>query len=765
MPSLAESNPDSNKDPEMLPIVSLVQAQNALDCAFPAVQRIFPDWLEQVQIRWSAAQITASLAAARTLCRLGRGEEPVLAFLESWPQIEQILGAESLSLVMDGIHFLHHSPNGSTLVLFLTGLPEIAAILESRERLQEYLTLIREIAEKSRQSIHGRDSFLPSAALPEFLGTAPRALQHVSLGGLATWARFGLDHYAKNPDRQADYFALQSADSRAILQSQRRGTLLATVERQLECSLRGLWDLSLPLLPFSASFHQLRKPYPYCDALGIHVPDVLEPVNGVSGLDQYRLMVAHMAGHRRYSQPLLADNLSPFQRLYLEVVEDARIDFLLLRRYPGLRSTLLALHPHPLEDACDPKHLSCIRHRLILFSRAVLDPDHGYQDATLLAYVQRFLQILAEHEGSTQAMAQFAGDFLSATRLASDGFAKVHFAETEAPYRDDNRHLWRFIDADQEEDETTAPNIPAAPNENSGIMHFYPEWDFHSHSYRPHWVTLYEHLHPQGDARRIDTLLRKHDALARMMQRLLDSLIPQGRERLRHQEDGAELDLDWALRSFIAYRGGQNPDPRIQESTRPVRRDLAISLLLDLSASLNDRLPSTGEQSVLDLAVEAVTLLAWAINRLGDPFAIAGFHSNTRHEARYWHIKGFEEPWSVAGRARLAALEAGFSTRMGVALRHAGHYLAGQNKEKRLLLLLTDGEPADVDVDDPEYLVADTREAVRELKTQGIFCHCISLDPHADGYVSKIFGNHFSIIDHIEKLPEKLPEIFFSLLR
>ncbi len=676
MPSLAESNPDSNKDPEMLPIVSLVQAQNALDCAFPAVQRIFPDWLEQVQIRWSAAQITASLAAARTLCRLGRGEEPVLAFLESWPQIEQILGAESLSLVMDGIHFLHHSPNGSTMVLFLTGLPEIAVTLESRERLQEYLTLIREIAEKSRQSIHGRDSFLPSAALPEFLGTAPRALQHVSLGGLATWARFGLDHYAKNPDRQADYFALQSADSRAILQSQRRGTLLATVERQLECSLRGLWDLSLPLLPFSESFHQLRKPYPYCDALGIHVPDVLEPVNGVSGLDQYRLMVAHMAGHRRYSQPLLADNLSPFQRLYLEVVEDARIDFLLLRRYPGLRSTLLALHPHPLEDACDPKHLSCIRHRLILFSRAVLDPDHGYQDATLLAYVQRFLHILAEHEGSTQAMAQFAGDFLSATRLASDGFAKV-----------------------------------------------------------------------------------------RMMQRLLDSLIPQGRERLRHQEDGAELDLDWALRSFIAYRGGQNPDPRIQESTRPVRRDLAISLLLDLSASLNDRLPSTGEQSVLDLALEAVTLLAWAINRLGDPFAIAGFHSNTRHEARYWHIKGFEEPWSVAGRARLAALEAGFSTRMGVALRHAGHYLAGQNKEKRLLLLLTDGEPADVDVDDPEYLVADTREAVRELKTQGIFCHCISLDPHADGYVSKIFGNHFSIIDHIEKLPEKLPEIFFSLLR
>ncbi|WP_428829517.1 nitric oxide reductase activation protein NorD, partial [Acidithiobacillus thiooxidans] len=136
-----------------------------------------------------------------------------------------------------------------------------------------------------------------------------------------------------------------------------------------------------------------------------------------------------------------------------------------------------------------------------------------------------------------------------------------------------------------------------------------------------------------------------------------------------------------------------------------------------------------------------------------------------RHELRYWHIKGFSEPWQDAVYARLAALCATYSTRMGAALRHAGHYLSGQSADKRLLLILTDGQPADIDVDDPDYLLADTRRAVLELEEKGIFCHCISLDPHADEYVRKIFGNRFSIIDRVESLPERLPEIFISLTR
>jgi nitric oxide reductase activation protein len=189
-----------------------------------------------------------------------------------------------------------------------------------------------------------------------------------------------------------------------------------------------------------------------------------------------------------------------------------------------------------------------------------------------------------------------------------------------------------------------------------------------------------------------------------------------------------------------------------------------VLLLVDLSESLNNQVAG-GRQTILELGQEALALLAWAIDCLGDPLAIAGFHSNTRHEVRYQHIKGFSERWDDAVKARLAAMEAGWSTRMGAALRHAGHYLAARKADKRILLLLTDGEPADIDVAEPGALRADTRKAVEELDAQGITTFCLSLDPQADEYVREIFGNRWRVLDRIERLPEQLPLLYLSLTR
>jgi nitric oxide reductase activation protein len=193
-------------------------------------------------------------------------------------------------------------------------------------------------------------------------------------------------------------------------------------------------------------------------------------------------------------------------------------------------------------------------------------------------------------------------------------------------------------------------------------------------------------------------------------------------------------------------------------------RDIAVSLLIDLSASVNDKVAGGGvggsDETVLSLSRAAVALLAWAIDQLGDELAIAGFHSNTRHEVRYLHIKGYAEAWDD-----LAGATGAFSTRMGAALRHAGHLLSGRHADKKLLLVLTDGQPADVDVNDPQHLSADAAQAVRELDRQGLYTHCISLDPKADDYVGRIFGKRWTMIDHIEQLPLRLPELFLSLTK
>jgi len=193
-------------------------------------------------------------------------------------------------------------------------------------------------------------------------------------------------------------------------------------------------------------------------------------------------------------------------------------------------------------------------------------------------------------------------------------------------------------------------------------------------------------------------------------------------------------------------------------------RDIAVMLVLDLSQSLNEK--ATGSnQTILELSQEAVSLLAWTIEKLGDKFSIGGFSSNTRHDVRYSHIKGFGEHFDSTVKGRLAAMEAKYSTRMGAAMRHAGHYLEGQKADKKLMLVLTDGEPADIDVDDDQLLIHDTHQAVKELAADGIYSYCINLDPKADEYVQDIFGKHYTVIDNVDKLPEKLPQIFMALTK
>ena len=187
-------------------------------------------------------------------------------------------------------------------------------------------------------------------------------------------------------------------------------------------------------------------------------------------------------------------------------------------------------------------------------------------------------------------------------------------------------------------------------------------------------------------------------------------------------------------------------------------------LLVDLSESLNQKAAGCN-QTILELSQEAVALLSWAIEQLGDPFAIAGFHSNTRHDVRYLHIKGFSEHWGDEVKGRIAGMEAEYSTRMGAAMRHAGHYLGQQQADKKLLLVLTDGEPADIDSHDGKLLIQDAHMAVKELDQQGIYSYCINLDPKADEYVADIFGKHYTIVDKVEQLPERLPELFISLTK
>ncbi|HPT49149.1 MAG TPA: VWA domain-containing protein [Accumulibacter sp.] len=737
-----------------------------LDSRFPQVDKVFEACLLDASAHLSAEGVSAYLEQARWLGKMGRGAEPVLAFLEEWPSIAGIVGESALPDIAATLRALWKSPNAKAITPFLQNLAAVARRLPAREALQHYLDLTRELMERSSNSIHGIHKTFASVALPEFFAQGPTLLKNLSIDGLRGWVDYGLRNYPSHPERQRAYFSLQSADSRAVMQRERHGTLLVDNERRLQLYLRGLWQDDALLLPYAAGFAPTEKRQPHYDAQGIHLPDVFDDAAGVAGIDRYRVMLAHIAAHRRWSRPMIADNFSPMQRLAIETFEDSRVDTLILRIYPGLRRYFLALHPVPREDACDQQQVSGFRHRLAMLSRALLDDHHPYRDELLIEFVRFFREIMAAGDSSSDEIAALALRYVARGRRQSDQLATVFFTDTEIDYRDDNRHLWLFHELSDEEEMFSQPRPTVATELDRLPPRHYPEWDYQTQSYRPDWVSLYESLHPSGDGADIDRLLAKHALLARRLKRMLDLLRPQERERIRYREDGSELDLDIAVRSLIDFKSGATPDQRINMSHRHNGRNLAVTLLLDLSQSLAEKVAvGGGEQSILELSQEAVSLLAWSVDQLGDPFAIAGFHSDSRHEVRYLHLKGFGESWGEAVKGRLAAMQAAYSTRMGAAIRHAALSLRARKAEKKLLLILTDGQPSDVDVTDERLLIEDAHKAVEENERQGLFTYCISLDRDADAYVGDIFGTRYTVIDNIERLPERLPALFMALTR
>lgn len=215
------------------------------------------------------------------------------------------------------------------------------------------------------------------------------------------------------------------------------------------------------------------------------------------------------------------------------------------------------------------------------------------------------------------------------------------------------------------------------------------------------------------------------------MKFLLDAMQPQGVRRIRKLEDGDEIDINAAISSVLDMRLGLHPDPRIMmRSVRKVR-DISVLVLLDLSESTNEKVAGQ-EHTVLELTRQATVLLADAIAKIGDPFAIHGFCSDGRHDVEYYRYKDFDQPYNEISKARLAGMSGKLSTRMGAAIRYANHYLKLQKSSKKLLLVITDSEPADVDVRDPQYLRYDTKKAVEEVGRSGIVTYCMSLDPRAD---------------------------------
>lgn len=773
------------------------------------------NWHEATRV-FSPRGLDNYLKGVSAIRGLGRGDSLVETWIEEAPRVAKEVGEDVVGELATASLLLASKTSGTVIELLLATAATAANRLGDAQLFLNYLQFINTLIAQAPRGVR------PMLDKLEVL------FQHLTLGGLRRWALWGAHAHRTNYEEQIKYFGLDSRESLAMLQKERKGTLLVDVQRRINMYLRALWARDFFMRPTSGDFESREGYRPYIEDYLLYLPDAFDDFilpspgpaghaltqageeNRVSGLELYRATAAHCAAHMVETKvPISAEALNPLQMAVISVIEDARVETLSIRRFPGLKQLWAQLH------TATPAMQTSIGDYLDRLARALLD-DSYVDDDPWIAQARALFAAASDRLGDNRVSWD-----IGVTLAHSIGQKKLAFnPRTDlltAPYRDDNRYFWEFEEFDfdkaagagyesikqvrkhvsvmemiNEIDVETAGDdaqeiwvlgTELFPYENIGESSggksynqlegkppvsdpfHYSEWDYQIQLERPAWATVLEKRAAFGELQVIDAIAAQYKREIHRMKFLLDAMQPQGVQRIRKLEDGDEIDINAAIASFTDIRQGLQPDPRIMMRSVRKTRDFSILVLLDLSESTNEMVQDH-DYSVLDLTRQACVLLADAISKVGDPFAIHGFCSDGRHDVEYYRFKDFDQHWDEVPKARLAGMTGQLSTRMGAAIRHAGHHLKLQRSAKKLLIVITDGEPADIDVRDPQYLRYDTKKAVEEIARHGVTTYCMSLDPRADNYVSRIFGQkNYMVVDHVQRLPEKLPLLYAGLTR
>jgi len=298
-----------------------------------------------------------------------------------------------------------------------------------------------------------------------------------------------------------------------------------------------------------------------------------------------------------------------------------------------------------------------------------------------------------------------------------------------------------------------ADDTPLGP----GIL--LPEWQHKTRRLVPDYCRL----QPMQATQAPPCALPAHLATpARRIRRQFEALTP-ARVWLRHQFDGSELDLDACI-EHASDRRLKRPAPErgLYRGLRTRQRDLACLLLADLSLSTDAWV--SNEARVIDVIRDTLFLFSEALSATGDRFGLYGFSSLRRDNVRFHLLKDFSERYDNAARGRIAALKPGYYTRMGAAIRHATTILAEQQAQQRLMLILTDGKPNDLDHYEGRHGIEDTRHAILEARERGLQPFCVTVDEKGSDYLSHLFGlGRYVVIRKPAELPKQLPLLYAQL--
>lgn len=472
-----------------------------------------------------------------------------------------------------------------------------------------------------------------------------------------------------------------------------------------------------------------------------------------------------------------------------------------LQRWPGLRKTYdtlvqahLKLRPPPQKpalheaeqrvrqallqpgsvkrDDIDPRDLQPVPLWLHPFPATQTASDNT-APADVVAETDQVSEITTEHRRQGKKVDHSKEDEgLLAFRLESL-FSWTEFVNVDRPQEDDEELGAKSAVNDLDQFAVSKKSgtvkqrlkfdldLPGSDYEDNTLLEgiTLPEWDYRKQTLQPDYCALT--LLSNRDADPVP--LPEHLRHAARKTRAFFEHLALNKQWQRQQQQGSEIDWDAYLNTLTAWRSGQAESTAgLYREMRRQQRDLSCLLLADLSLSTETAVDD--QHTVIDVVRDGLFLMSEALEATGDRFAIAGFSSRNRHHIRYYPIKHFNEPLTHHVRGRIQAIRPGFYTRMGAAIRFATQALEKETTSHRLLLLLSDGKPNDIDRYEGRYGIEDTRHAVKAAQRKGIIPFCVTIDNRANEYLPYLFGpQNYMVVHNAKQLPARLPQLYARL--
>ena len=331
---------------------------------------------------------------------------------------------------------------------------------------------------------------------------------------------------------------------------------------------------------------------------------------------------------------------------------------------------------------------------------------------------------------------------------------------------------------------------------------YYDEWDFRANDYKPRWCRVLETHLEFGETTFFEETLREHGALVAATRRQFELLKPEMFRRMKRLPDGEDYDLDAVIEWIVQRKAHAVTDTKVYTRRNKVQREVAVAMLLDMSASTDEeitkhqvrartdddqfdddprqyltwwaqrraqeaRFPS---KRIIDLEKEAMVLLIEALETIGDTYGVYGFSGYGRDNVEFYVIKDMDEAFGDPVKQRVDKISPVRSTRMGPAIRHCIYKLRKTSAKVKILFLVSDGRPQDHgygrDRTEKEYAIHDTKMALTEARREGMTPFCLTVDRGGHDYLKQMCEDMgYEVVADIESLPRRLPALYRRLTR